>query len=120
VGPHPTTPAAAGAKLFVSNNLGTVTVVDMSERLWPTAPWPVRVTAHKGTALVSWHAPRSSGTSRVLHYNVFASTGQSCTTRRTHCVISGLPSGQRVTFEVRAVNRLAAGNAAMSRAALIR
>ncbi len=121
VGPHPSTPAVAGTKLFVSNAQGTVTVVDASSRIWPTAPWPVRAAAAgKGAVALKWRAPADSGVGPVLHYNVFASTGQTCVTTHLSCVIRGLPSGQRVIFEVRAVNRSAAGNAAMSRAALVR
>jgi hypothetical protein len=110
----------AGTKLFVSNSTGTVTVVEMADRLWPTAPWPVKAKAGRRSVKLSWHAPRDSGAARVLHYTAFASTGQKCVTTRKSCTIRGLPSGQPVTFEVRAVTRLAAGNAATSRSVLVR
>jgi hypothetical protein len=96
-----------------------VTSLDMSSRLWPTAPWPVRVKALHRSALVVWRTPKSSGPAQILHYTVRASTGQVCYTTRHSCTIRGLPKGTPVSFEVRAVTRLAAGNGSTSRTIVV-
>ena len=104
-----------------NQSAGTVSVVDLSGRVWPTAPRAVAARAIKHGAVVSWRAPRSTGGAKVARYVVTSSAGGgTCTTKRTTCTIKGLPSGARVSFEVRAVTRVATGLPGTSKLVRIR
>ena len=82
------------------SSAATSTVVDANV---PDAPNNLVVDAGDQTALVSWAVPAENG-SRILSYIVTASTGQSCETDQTSCLIVNLTNGTSVTFTVVAIN----------------
>jgi lysozyme len=72
----------------------------------PAAPFGLSVTAGGGQATVSWR-PGDSGTSRVLHYVVTASSGGHSVTvpgADTSGTVTGLDPSTSYTFTVKAIN----------------
>jgi hypothetical protein len=78
----------------------------------PDAPKDVRAVALWKSAEVSWQAPGSDGNSPIVSYEVHAKTGQTCTSTRLSCRITGLAPGQLLELSVRAKNGIAFGPAA--------
>jgi uncharacterized repeat protein (TIGR02543 family) len=75
----------------------------------PSAPLNAFATAATGSATVSWSAPLISGGSEVTSYLVTASSGQTCTTEKLTCTITGLINGVNVSFTVQATNSVGTG-----------
>ena len=69
----------------------------------PAAPTGVSVTPGNGQATVSWTAPAWNGGSAITDYSVSLG-GQTCSTSRTSCVVTGLTNGQAATGTVTATN----------------
>jgi titin len=90
------------------SSAATSTVVDAQV---PDAPSDLAVDAGDHAVLVWWSVPADNG-SRILSYIVTASTGQSCETDQTSCLIADLTNGTSVTFTVVAIN--GAGSSAPS------
>ena len=119
----------AGSKVFglLGNNkdvLGTATVdgqvqVSISKdpavvvaKVGPDAPTNVVSTATGETsAMISWTAPAINGGSEITEYIATASSGQSCRTSTTSCLITGLTPGASLTFSVVASNAIGGGSA---------
>jgi uncharacterized repeat protein (TIGR02543 family) len=76
----------------------------------PDAPTSVGVIAGDAEATISWSAPATDGGSEITGYLVTASSGQSCTTTATSCVIEGLTNGVAYTFNVVATNQIGDSN----------
>jgi hypothetical protein len=69
----------------------------------PDVPTGVTATAGNASATVSWTAAGDEG-STITGYTVMASTGQTCVTSASPCVMRGLTNGVVVTFTVTATN----------------
>ena len=69
----------------------------------PGAPTSVTAVAGNGQATVSWTAPAYAGLP-ITGYSVVSTSGHSCTTATTSCVVTGLANGASVTFTVKATD----------------
>ena len=76
----------------------------------PSAPNSISALSIGGAVRVSWSAVNGHGL--LVHYTATATTGASCTTTTTSCVISGLTVGVRYQFTVQAFTK--AGSSAPS------
>jgi uncharacterized repeat protein (TIGR02543 family) len=119
----------AGSKVFglLGNNkdvLGTATVdgqvqVSISKdpavvvaKVGPDAPTNVVSTAVGETsAMISWTAPAINGGSEITEYIATSSSGQSCRTSTTSCLVTGLTPGAALRFNVVASNAIGSGSA---------
>ena len=76
----------------------------------PDAPTAVIATGVDETsARVSWTAPASNGGSAITRFTATSSTGQSCNSVTTSCVITGLTAGVSYSFTVKATNAIGDG-----------
>ena len=77
----------------------------------PGAPTGVTAKAGNVSALVSWKAPASNGSSPITGYTVTSSPGsKTCTTTGAlSCTVSGLTNGTSYTFKVKAKNTAGTG-----------
>jgi hypothetical protein len=82
----------------------------------PGAPTGVTSTPGNGSALVSWTAPASPGSSPIGGYAVTSSPdGRTCTTTvALFCTVSGLTNGTPYTFTVTATNGVGPGPASVA------
>jgi hypothetical protein len=63
------------------------------------------------SAMISWTAPAINGGSEITEYIATASSGQSCRTSTTSCLVTGLTPGAALTFSVVASNAIGGGSA---------
>ncbi len=86
----------------------SVQVAPVAPNLAPSAPTSVRVRARHDRFDVTWHAPSSTGGSRIVSYEATAisttAPTQTCSTRTTSCPIGGIRAGARYVLEVVAKN----------------
>jgi hypothetical protein len=61
--------------------------------------------------MISWVAPAINGGSEITEYIATASSGQSCRTSTTSCLVTGLTPGAALTFNVVASNAIGSGSA---------
>jgi hypothetical protein len=100
-----------------TNADGTGPASDPSAGVTPTnvpdAPTDVVAVAGNGQATVSWTAPSDNGLP-ITGYTVLSTSGHTCTTSATSCVLTGLPNGASQSFAVRATNADGTGPASAS------
>jgi hypothetical protein len=81
----------------------------------PDAPTAVSVAeVSEASARVSWTAPASNGGSAITRFTATSSTGQTCSSVTTSCVIAGLASGVNYSFTVVATNAIGDGPASVA------
>jgi titin len=94
----------------------------------PGAPTSVAATAGDNSAMVSWVAPSSSGSSNITGYSVTAADathssggGQTCTwsTGSLSCTLTGLSNNDSYTFTVTATNSVGTGVASSASSSVV-
>lgn len=104
---------AYGSASASSNTLGPV-LANV-----PFAPTSVTAVSSNGNAIVSFTAPTNNGGSPIISYTVSANTGGITATGASSPVtVTGLTSGNRYTFTVRATNSVGTGVASSASAAI--
>jgi hypothetical protein len=77
----------------------------------PDAPTAVIAAGVDETsARISWTAPGSNGGSPITRFTATSSSGQSCNSVTTSCVITGLTAGASYSFTVKATNAIGDGS----------
>ena len=77
----------------------------------PDAPTAVTASeVNETSARISWTAPASNGGSPITRFTATSSSGQSCNSVTTSCVITGLTAGASYSFTVKATNAIGDGS----------
>lgn len=84
----------------------------------PDAPTGVSATTTTNSATITWSAPAVSGGAAVTAYVATASTGETCSSSGTTCIIIGLSASTSHTFTVRATNSIGTSLASSASAAV--
>jgi len=97
-----------------TNGYGTSAPSAPSNSVTPAAvpgpPTSVSASPRDRAAVVSWHAPASTGGSKITRYAVTGSPGGTCTTTGAlSCTVNGLANGTSYTFKVTATNAVGTG-----------
>jgi hypothetical protein len=77
----------------------------------PDAPTAVTASeVNETSARISWTAPASNGGSPITRFTATSSSGLSCNSVSTSCVITGLTAGASYSFTVKATNAIGDGS----------